>query len=256
MKSLQGKLGERYKKLIVLITKWCKNHSIYGEKFGFLNDKALNSLAYYLVVKDKDLPLFKILEKFHKIFEKGFELKFEEKVEISKKKVETKENLNFEFVYDHKNQDKWVILNSEFHKDNALEKLNKSTKEIIQHQMKIGSEKLNFVSKEILEGTSDEVIKQKWSDWLGDEENFVEQYNNFLLILCSHSNDSLRGPLFCEYFENDMEEKFPIEIKKLEDVEYIHIKPKKLLNNEKCPEKFKVLNEKLKESLYNIWVIG
>uniref|UniRef100_A0A915NVV5 Polynucleotide adenylyltransferase n=1 Tax=Meloidogyne floridensis TaxID=298350 RepID=A0A915NVV5_9BILA len=252
MMSLQSKLGERFKTLIVLLTKWCKNHSIYGENFGFLNDKALTSLAYYLLDKHKNLSLVKILGHFHLIFEKKFELKFEEKVEIHKKKMKEKFEINFSNEHNYPNT-KWVILNSEFYKENVLQNLNKSTEKIILRQMKIGSEKLNYLNKEISKESADEIIKQKWLKWLGNDKTF---YENLLLIICSHSNDSLKGPQFCDYVESSLKEKLQKEIEKLGDVEYMHINPLKWLDSGNCPEKLKGKNEKLEKSLCTIWVAG
>uniref|UniRef100_A0A915MHZ3 Uncharacterized protein n=1 Tax=Meloidogyne javanica TaxID=6303 RepID=A0A915MHZ3_MELJA len=79
-------------------------------------------------------------------------------------------------------------------------------------------------------------------------------YENLLLIICSHSNDSLRGPQFCEYVESSLKEKLQNEIEKLGDVEYMHINPLKWLDSENCPEKLKGKNEKLEASLCTIWV--
>uniref|UniRef100_A0A915NVT5 Polynucleotide adenylyltransferase n=1 Tax=Meloidogyne floridensis TaxID=298350 RepID=A0A915NVT5_9BILA len=259
MMSLQSKFGERFKTLIVLLTKWCKNHSIYGENFGFLNEKALNILAYYLLVKHKNLPLVQILQHFHLIFEKKFELKFEEKIEIHKKKMKegTKENFEINFSNEHNYPNtKWVILNSEFYKENVLQKLNKSTEEIITRQMKIGSEKLNYLNKEISKESADEIMKEKWLEWLGNDKTFVEQYENLLLIVCSHSNDSLRGPQFCDYVESSLKEKLQNEIEKLGDVEYMHINPLKWLDSENCPTDLKGKDKNSEKSLCTIWVAG
>ena len=66
-----------------------------------------------------------------------------------------------------------------------------------------------------------------------------------MLIICSHSNDSLRGPQFCEYVESSFKEKLQNEIEKLGDVEYMHINPLKWLDSENCPEKLKGKNVKL-----------
>nr|CAD2163853.1 unnamed protein product [Meloidogyne enterolobii] len=111
--------------------------------------------------------------------------------------------------------------------------------------MKFGSEKLNYLDEEISKESSIGIIKQKSLKWLGNDKTFVEQYENLLLIICSHSNDSLRGPQFCEYVESSLKEKLQNEIEKLGDVENMHINPLKWLDSENCPEKLKGKNEKL-----------
>nr|CAD2168749.1 unnamed protein product [Meloidogyne enterolobii] len=86
-----------------------------------------------------------------------------------------KENFEINFSNEHNYPNKWVILNSEFYKENVLQNLNKSTEKIILRQMKIGSEKLNYLNEEISKGSSDEIIKQKWLGWMGNDKTFVEQ---------------------------------------------------------------------------------
>ena len=115
-------------------------NSIYGDTFGFLNDKALITIAYYLVDKYKNNSYRKILEYFHLFFDNQFVLKiYEEDEKYRKKNFKMSELLNIELIKEKFNQNKeWTILLPGYRKNNALQTLNKSTMQIIHSQSKIG----------------------------------------------------------------------------------------------------------------------
>ena len=69
------------------------------------------------------------------------------------------------------------------------------------------------------------------------------KYDNLLLVICLHSTDTLIGTQFCDFIENNLREKFQQEVEKLDEVEYVHIRPAKLLNSANCPDKVKEKHE-------------
>jgi len=64
------------------------------------------------------------------------------------------------------------------------------------------------------------------------------------LLNCSHLNVSIHGVQFCKFIESKLRVQLVEQIEKQVDIiEYLHIRPLKLLDSEKCP---KELEAKLK----------
>ncbi|KAF7627158.1 hypothetical protein Mgra_00009555, partial [Meloidogyne graminicola] len=215
------------------------DYSIYGEEYGFLSEKALIGIVYYLLNKHQNAHYRILLKEFHLLFEKKkFMLKFEEKVEIKgKDRTKIKKFFEINFRNENKNQsNEWIILYSNLAENNVLKLLNKSTERIIKNQNNSGLKNLSELSEEIEKNASIEVLKQKWLSWLGNGQLFVEKYENLLLIICSNAKDSLYGPQFCYFVESNFREKLQNELVKLTEIEYVHIRPFKLLNLKECPK--------------------
>ncbi|KAF7632991.1 hypothetical protein Mgra_00007573, partial [Meloidogyne graminicola] len=232
LKYLQKILNQKYQKIFTIIKIFCKKNSIYGENFGFLNEKALIILAYYLDIVNPTLPLKEIPLNLIKIFKNNFIIEID-------KNINTNINLD-EYLNIDKNKN-WKILLPGKYTYNALYTINKTTEEIIKKQLNIGYQLFNNYSI---------------TDWYKND-NFVKQYENLFLIICYYSNNSLNGPQFCDFIENNLRNHLQIEIEnKVNLIEYIHIKPLKLLNSEECPSKQFKLNEEYKDWICTIWVSG
>nr|CAD2186848.1 unnamed protein product [Meloidogyne enterolobii] len=143
----------------------------------------------------------------------------------------------------------WTILTLGFPKYNSLIKINKSTAKIIKLINKLGFDKLIGLKKEILEGSDEEILTKKWFDWLGNEKLFSYLYEQFLLINCSYLPSSLHGYKFCEFVETQLRIELMENIEKVDEIEYCHVKPLKLLNYKECP---KEMGKKLKLDMYKL----
>ena len=91
-------------------------------------------MAYYLENEYPKQPLIKIIENFHKIFDKQFIIKMNEKDQTKKEEWQQIEFGNVQ----NDQKPEWTILPPGKRTQNCLFNLNKSTEKIIRRQSKIG----------------------------------------------------------------------------------------------------------------------
>ena len=70
-----------------------------------------------------------------------------------------------------------------------------------------------------------------------------------MAIVCKYPLESANGPEFC----NQIKIGFALHRIYAQQIDYIHIKPERIINNKICPEQFQIENE---EKLCTIWLAG
>ncbi|CAK5039910.1 unnamed protein product [Meloidogyne enterolobii] len=150
----------------------------------------------------------------------------------------------------------WPIITPGFPTQNSNFNMNISTAKIIQKTMRNGLWEFNSILNEI-EGIKNGIIipvpfETLWQNWF-EGRLFENKYHNYLAIICRYSPKSKYGSLFCDYVGTRIRLQLLFSIEILQNIEYCHINPKKLLNNQKCSDQFKSEND---DWICNVWIVG
>ncbi|CAK5083331.1 unnamed protein product [Meloidogyne enterolobii] len=151
----------------------------------------------------------------------------------------------------------WPIILPGFPTQNTGFNINGSTDLIIREEIRGGLNKfirLKGQFENLLENKDIDNSEQIWKDWLNGGK-FSDKYNNYLAIICLHTELSFYGPQFCEFTE------IRIRLALLSIVEYnnpniqyCHVSPTKYFDNKPCPKQF--VERRFLDWICNVWIVG
>nr|CAD2174037.1 unnamed protein product [Meloidogyne enterolobii] len=151
----------------------------------------------------------------------------------------------------------WPIILPGFPTQNTGFNINGSTDLIIKEEIKGGFDKFRKLEeqfKNLLKNRDVDNSEQIWKDWLNGGK-FSDKYDNYLAIICLHTELSSYGPQFCEFTETRIRLSLLsiVENKNLR-IEYCHVSPTKYLDNKPCPKEF--VEKRFLDWICNVWIVG
>uniref|UniRef100_A0A915N7F6 polynucleotide adenylyltransferase n=1 Tax=Meloidogyne javanica TaxID=6303 RepID=A0A915N7F6_MELJA len=277
--ELLDKNINKFRLAYITVKLWAKNHYIYGGKFGFLNGSSIAVLVSKFVLENSNKSLIAIImELFRYLVNYWFKLELDEEkmiiVETTKDYENTRKIVDWNLDKEIKQREEhfknllkegfekhsktlWPIILPGFPTQNTGFNINGSTDLIIRGEIKGGFDKFRALQGQFENLSGNKSIdksEQIWKDWL-DGGKFSDKYDNYLAIICLHTELSSYGPQFCEFTETRVRlSLLSIVENKNPDIEYCHVSPTKYLDNKPCPKEF--VEKRFLDWICNVWIVG